>query len=315
METNPAHQNLSEEEMAAATAAALGGGPETMVLTQTEVNRALQIKDAVQSQSHIKPLTDFEYVQYAMCCEQDETMDQIFHRMEMMQAFKEEYKIADTAEDGVDVIHQLNKEQPGFFLSIAYLPSTKNYLSVIDWAQLFPSRFKTWEQDRKFMGYLYYSCQAKSCQFQALREGSSIMVECMGVGTENFDSRFFSRMQHELLLWLPKLQKETFLLNSPSIANMAFALWRKFMRPDQKQALHMGHKIEGLEGQRIAELYKIPTLEIAEQHLLLNVKIFLQHRYQMEQEFRLPNAPLGGEDELLYGAEGLYEGGDDSEGS
>jgi CRAL/TRIO domain len=295
----------TRDEIEAMMAAAVGGGPETMLLTRTEVNRALEIKKAaLKDESNLKPLTDFEYVQYAITT-MEEPMEQILYRMEMMEKFKLEYKIEDTPQDGVELIHQLSLDQPGFLLSVAHLPSSNNFMSVIDWAHLFPHKCKTWNQNRTFLGYIYYILQCKTCQFTAIREGSSILVECMDAGIQNFDSQFFSQIPHQLTRWYPKVQREMFLLNSPSVVNICFALWRRIMRPDEKKAVHLGHKVMGMEGVRIDEFYNVPTPEAANQHLLESVFTLLQHRYKMEQQFKLPDKPLGEHTSLyLYNPNG-----------
>ena len=268
----------------------LGGGrppttDTTMMLLTEEIVRARAIR-AAANEHNLKALSDFEYVQYAICTP-DESIEKVVERMTMMQAFREEYKIQDTVEEGVQVINQLTLDQPGMFLSIEQLAASQNYAVVLDAAAFLPARIQTPEQYRTFLAAFYYCFQLKNCQFQAMRNGASSLVECMGTTTENLDPTFLERFQHELYRWYPKLRRETFLLNSPSVVNCAYGLFKRYMSPNHKKTLRLGYQILGYEGQRIDSLYKMPTAEAGRQNLLSSVNRFLHTRYHNQSEFRL----------------------------
>lgn len=264
----------------------------TMLLQPDEMTRALEIKAAAANRPDLKALSDFEYVHYAICTA-GESMEEVMCRMEMMQAFRDEYGINDTVEQAIQMMDQLTRvDQPGFLVSLEYLPSSQNFLSVTAWSNLQPGRCQTDEQWRVFIGCMYYKYQAKFNQFLSIRNGSTSMVECMDTTMEkNFDIRFYERFMHELFRFYPVHPKEMFFINSNSGVNFVMGMWQKWMRPGLRSSVQLGHQIKGLEGQRVDVLYKTPTEEIARQQLLSRVANFLTNRYRHEQTFRLTPLP------------------------
>lgn len=297
---NPANVNHEAVLMAAIVQELInqGGGSllqpvdTTMLLQPDEMSRAVEIKLAAAERPDLKPLSDFEYVHYAICTS-GESMEEVLYRMEMMQAFKEEYGIQDTVQQGIEMMDQLTRvDQPGFLVSMEYLPSSQNFLSVTAWCNLIPGRCKTDEQWRVFIGSMYYKYQAKFNQFLSIRNGSTSMVECMDTTMEkNCDIRFYERFMHELFRFYPVNPKEMFFINSNSGVNFVMGMWQKWMRPDMRSSVQLGHQIRGLEGQRVDVLYKTPSEEVARQHMLTRVASFLNNRYQNERTFSLTPLP------------------------
>lgn len=110
----------------------------------------------------------------------------------------------------------------------------------------------------------------------------------MDVKPENCPIRFFEKFLHEFIRWYPIHPHAIVFLNTPGPVNFVMGLWQRYLRPEVKGTIKLGHKIPGLEGQRLDPLYQTPTPEIARQHLLENVREFLQRRYKNERKFRLP---------------------------
>lgn len=259
-----------------------------LTLSPEEVTKAREIKVAAQAWPNtLQPLSDFEYVQYALCTE-GETMDKIMQRMEVMEAFRQEYSIQDTKEEGVELLSQLMQEHPEFVLSLDYVTCSKNFLTIFDLSKLIMARIRTQEQFRIFMGAMYYMVHCKQCQFTAIRVGSSVLCECMGTTAKNIDHGVFDKLLHELYRWYPKKQKEMFFLHTPSVVNVLCSLWKRFMTSNQKQSLWLNKEISGMEGQSINTLYTMPTPERATRHVLSMTQRFLETRYRNEREFRLP---------------------------
>lgn len=272
----------------------------SMLLYPHEIDKAQQIKKAVKRQSEIgddsdihsglKPLSDYEYVQYAICTE-GETIDQIVQRVTMMQAFREEYNINDTVEEFADLLEQVQDIQPGWLLTVDYLPDTQNFCYALAWSCLFPGRYKTHKHFRIHFGSMYYIHQVLFSNFCAIRQGYVAIGECTDCTLVNCDFGFFDKFNQEIFRWYPSHAKEMVLMNSPGCVNIVMALCQKFLTPNTKNSISFGVQIQGMEGQRIDPLYQSPTPEIARQNMMTRVKSFLSERYKHERQFTLPPQP------------------------
>lgn len=267
----------------------------TMALTVAEINRAWEIKVAAHSRGDLKPLSDFAYVQYAICT-LDEPMEVVLQRMAMMQAFREEFNIQDTMEDAMKTLHQHTIDNAGFLIAFEYLRSSQNFLSVEVWPKLFPERIsRTSETYRTWIAAMYYKFQAKSCQFRAIRNGPSQIGECLGTNMiENCQLEFFENYMHRFSRWYPRKQHEFFFLNSPACVNYVLSGIKKFLNPQITKKILLGEQIVGFEGRSIEDLYNTPTPEMARQRVLQVIHQYLQLRWDNEEAFQLPvfHAPL-----------------------
>lgn len=274
--------------------------PVTMALTAIEVQRARAIKDAVEADPELQNLSDFEYVQHALTHltnDGDIPLSKVTTYILGMQTFREHYSVKDTPEEGAKYINNMTLDHPGAFLGIHYLPASGNCIAIIDWAALFPGKVQTQQQWETFLVGCYYRFQSMSPTFLAIREGMASLFECQGIGWENFDSKFFEQLFAEVLLAYPKRHKEVFFINSPSVANIAFGLWKKYMTKNMKDNFHLGYQIHGLEGYRIDALFKTPTEERARQAMIQKVKELLTVRYHHEKTYRLPIPTAGATNE------------------
>ena len=262
---------------------------ETMRVTHDEAARARAIQAAAE---HLKPLTDMGYAQYAIAASPDESISQIIHRMTVMQEFKDDYLIHDTVEEGVELMTQLTLRHPGLLLALEYLPSSRNYLTVADLVALDPQRIvRSKEDERVFLGGLYYACQCQAAQLEAIRNGTSCVVECMGLGPLNLDLPLLDKIVHKFYRWYPRLQKEQCFVNAPQgDISTLFGLYQRVLSKNQNETQTVVHTIPGLEGVRIDALYKTPSEEEARRHVLKRVQQYLTLRYHNERKSRLPAA-------------------------
>ncbi|CAB9529296.1 expressed unknown protein [Seminavis robusta] len=260
-----------------------------MRLSQAELDRAMAIKEAFQNDERLGGIpSDFMCVQYALCTA-DETLEFICQRAFLMQCFMEEYRIADTIEEGIDLFHQYTIQHPGNFLAVEYLPDQQNYFVITDGAAFYPSTIKTDDQWRTWIGSCYYWWQATFPDFQAMRIGHTQMWECDGASFDNFDANLAEKAK-DLMLAYPKSQCAIYFLNSPTVVNIFWALWKRALPERERKTFILGHSIPGWEGQRIDSLYKQPTAEAAREKMVLNVYDFLQLRAKNEREFSLDKA-------------------------
>ncbi|CAB9519332.1 expressed unknown protein [Seminavis robusta] len=256
----------------------------TMQLTVAEVDRARQVKAAVEAIPGLHSLSDFDIVQYALCAV-DETMDQICHRVHCQQAFRQQYQIDDTAAQGVALFSQMTLQHPGMFLAADYLASSEGYMCIVDHAKFFPP--KTDAQIRIHMAGTFYLNQALNPTFRAMRNGTTSMIECSGASFDNMDLKYMEKFAVEFFSHYPQKAKEKFFSSAESSITMLFALWNRFLPASIREKIHLGGELSGMDGQRIDVFYKQPTPEIARDRLCRKVLHLLTRRYDNQANFSL----------------------------
>jgi len=293
----------------------------TVMVSAVELQRAREIREAAQASDKIntdiqapvkahpllpfiigKPdpatigrLTDYDYAQAAITIGDQDT-EVILDRLYKLQAFRQEYKIYDNAEEGIQLIYKLMDLFPGYILSVDFAPRYGSYILVFDFAAFFPERLKTIEHMRIFMGGIYYIFKCLSTNLKAVRSGVVFIAECDGTTQENFDMALEEKYAHELFSYFPFRYKECLWLNTPTAANIAYALLKPLMTPEFLATWRMGCKLDGYEG-RIDTLFKMPTQILAQEQLLGRIDKFLNERHLHEDSFELvermvePNRP------------------------
>jgi CRAL/TRIO domain len=263
----------------------------TMRISPAEKARALAIKAAVEADSRTRNLSDFEYVHYALTC-REESLDVVCERVYLLEAFKNEYKLLDEALQGVQLFAAYLTIFPGIVLAIDFLPNTGNYCVVCDYKAFRPAERQTDEETRSCLGGIFYQKQASQPDFQAIRNGVSMMLECMGASFANFDSNKLEQYMIEFRRAYPIKQKEWFFLNANTIATLTYGMWKRFLPRHIQETFHLSHQVEGLGGTSLSTVYNTPTPEDAEKRLLVKVWQLLARRYQNQQNFSLETATV-----------------------
>lgn len=263
--------------------------PLEMLLTDAEIQRAQTIKQAVQVNPDIDNLSDFEYVQYALASEPEESLEFIVQkRIFTIQCFKQEYKVEETLEEGVTSFHHFTLAYPGFVLALEKYLTTGGYVCIQDWSKLFPARIDTPNKMRDFMVATYYHYHAWNPDFRAMRQGIRNMTECEGTSFANYDQAFFENSMEQLYVCYPKRHLVHHLLHTPSVINIVYGLCKRFLTPHIRDSIQVGQEVKGFEGHRIDELFTIPTPELARQKLVRNIEISLRLRQLNQRCFSLP---------------------------
>lgn len=257
----------------------------SMYLRDEEKNLALRVKEAVESNEQLRPISDFECAHLALSCG-ERTMEQIMDVAYKLQCFREMYRLHDTVEDGVATTRQLMEMQPGLVLDVSYLPHEECYTVSCDMAALCPQRVKTEADWRIFQGGFYYWIRATATNITTIRNGLSIVTECEGMGFHNLDIALQERTVHELWSYYPARHKESIWLNTPPAANMLYGVLKRILRKELMESWKIGGSIEGYEG-RLDRLFLMPNAEIAGQALLRRLESYLTERYHNERTFRL----------------------------
>ncbi|CAB9520735.1 expressed unknown protein [Seminavis robusta] len=259
-----------------------------MQLSVDEITRALRIKASILCDSRLKEESDFVCVQYALAAHAEDSLEEICHRIYLLQCARSEYQILDTVEQGVQLAHQYTLQHPGMWLDVSYMAATKNYCKIQDLAAFRPSeQIKTDEHRRIFLLGNYYMWNCLLPDFQAIREGWTYLSECDGVGSELLDPIATEIIMHHLWQGYPKNIKEMFFYNSPTVINIFWSLCKKFMPKHKERCIHLDCNPEALSGIRLDALYKTPTKEEARVKLIQTIGNQLQLRRQNEEKFSL----------------------------
>lgn len=262
-----------------------------MKLLRKEYERAIQIKQMVAEDEILLSLPDFDYVQYAICTN-DEPLEKIKARMFTMQCFREQYGITNTALQGVELFHAQALRHPGIILDIEYPHGEPNFLNISDMAAFFPSKIKTYHDWRAVLGSIYYSWECQLPDFECMRIGFSSICECMGSNHKNFDPRFYRKLGNELHKVYPKNQKTTYFIHSPPVVKFVWDVMKDTLPDHVRGKVHIDEEIPGLEDTRLDVLLNTPTEEMAQQRLSLKVARFLVNRYQNRDSFSLDMAEV-----------------------
>ena len=74
------------------------------------------------------------------------------------------------------------------------------------------------------------------------------------------------------------------------------------LRPEAVRKFRLGCTFNGYDG-RLDTIFLLPTPEVAKENLLVKVLGHLVVRYQVEQQYKLPDLLLEVDDELMDGVE------------
>ena len=88
----------------------------TMWITAVERAWALEVKHAVESNKELEPLSDMWYAHHAIIAQGN--LDEALRRIQIMQTFRQEYKINHSVEQAHHYLSELIEQQPGFLLNL-----------------------------------------------------------------------------------------------------------------------------------------------------------------------------------------------------
>ena len=164
------------------------------------------------------PVPDYEIAQMAVITLGVEDLHSVLERVLQLQCLKEEYRLHDTPEEGVELMGKLCKEQqPGHILALDLSPDQSSYIGVFDFARNKPSAVDSPEDWRVYLGAYYYILGASCANLGATREGFVTIVECDGMGYHTFSHSMQQRWAQELGMHYPVQSKESLWLNTPMV--------------------------------------------------------------------------------------------------
>ncbi|CAB9514045.1 expressed unknown protein [Seminavis robusta] len=253
-------------------------------LTAEEKRQAMDLKEAVEAADHIENLSDFDYVTMTLGCDGD--IPRAVDATYKLQSFRKLYNIQETPQDGVAALRGLMLSQPETILEICYLPTEHTYWFFVDFSKFRPALVQSYDDWRHFQAGAYYIYRAMASNLQSIKTGAITMIECDGVTTDNVSLEFEERIFIELFSYYPVRYKETFCLHSPMAFVVFLGVIKRFMSNRMLRSIQTAATFNGYDG-RVDQLFKMPTVEIAQERLLSRMETYLTERYQNERDFSL----------------------------
>lgn len=250
-----------------------------MELTEDERNLAINLREAMKEVPELDTVTDFMCAQLALICNDD--TDGAIERALHLQHFRQEYAILDTPEHGRKCFRAYLTLFPRFHLSFTRYDDS--YVMVFDNTEFNGSLVKTEEHVRTWLGGSYYTCNCFCPDFESIRNGAMIVLECQGYAwKKSFDLKDIKRLWVELASVYPMTFNKMKYFNPTSAMNIVVSMLRPFL------PAHLRSRLEFVQlEQRLDTLYLQPTVQEANQRLLGRIEETLRMRYQNEQSFRL----------------------------
>ena len=147
-------------------------------LTEEELEWCWALKVAVEAEDDLKPLSDFEYVHQALYAK--ENTESALARVRGLQAFREEYRISDNPEEGIQMIEAFMNLHPNFLLSVDIDETLGHFVLIYDYAKRRPGNVKSDRDWRNHLGGMYYLMHAMQNNVHAVRQGVVHICECEG---------------------------------------------------------------------------------------------------------------------------------------
>ena len=286
--------------------------PDGMNISTHERAWALQIKAAVEAPSSgLRPVSDFEYAQYALVTLGRKTLEEALEMMRATQLFQSEYQVDNSVDQGDSYIQAFMNLSPGSLLHLDLSPETGEGMIALDlrknWTLLMQrqgiDREKTWKTISLFW---YYCLRASQPSLFTIREGIVWLFECHGFDWKNVDTASERRLYEELWGRYPWIPRTTRAYSTGPVANIFISLLKSFVSSDMMRSVQMGCQVEDDDDEEDAEdnagfvirdspwpkktlpdLYLKPTVEQAQEYVVRRAKGLMSLRNENERSFLL----------------------------
>jgi hypothetical protein len=259
------------------------GDPDRMKLTREEYENAITIKELVEGLPDLDNLSDLMYVQYAIVCK-DDTED-VINRCYALQAFKEEYKILDSYEQGCRYLDFVLKLFPRLYLSFGFdAQQDGSYMVVQDMEKFDPKAFTTPDMEDDCMRAMYYFYPMLAPDIESIRKGHVVVTECLGMGMRKDVLKYFTTFFSICCSHYPQVA-HSHCFHTGTMLNVAVSILRKILPENMRGDFQVGF----MSDDHLADVLLVPTVEAANERVLKKMKEVLRRRYDIEASFRLPN--------------------------
>ncbi|CAB9515169.1 expressed unknown protein [Seminavis robusta] len=272
-----------EEEVAVNPALPIGGGIR-MRLSDAERQWAIAIKEAISQDPDLDSLSDFEITQFALV--QQDDMEAVLERVHKMQAFKQEYSTVDNLGSAKRVLQRCMDLFPGLFLSLSYSQPLERYIVAIDMTKFFKNRVDNDENALKaWMNFGYYMFHSMNPDFESVRQGVILLVECGGFcWHRNVNLELFKMFWLDFVSAYPIKMKKIRHFHTSLFFNLLASMVKPCIPSDIKPVFEIG--CVSLFG-RLDQVYLTPNVETANKKFMARFEGSLQVRYQNASGFSL----------------------------
>lgn len=258
--------------------------PPRMTLSGEECDWATDIKAAIAATPGLDEVSDFMCVQLALKAKGDvgSGVDCAIR----LQAFREEYGIKDTVEDGRRRLCDLFQLLPRHVLDFGQRPDG-TYFFLVDLAQ-FDGAAKLTNEDKMkaYLGGCYYLYHACCPDIEAMRQGFIALIECQGMSfARKKDLKVVQKMVSELLCSYP-IRGKVKHFHTSSFFNVMSSMFQRIVGRDAGLQFQTCCVID-IEARPLGSMYLVPTVESANQRVLGRMHEVLQLRYREENAFSL----------------------------
>lgn len=255
--------------------------PIRMTLTGQECDWASDIKEAIERTPELDHVSDFMCVQLALVVHED--VQGALDRAIQLQAFREEYDIKDTLEEGILLMGKLVDLFPRQYLDFG-LHEDGDYVMIHDVVQFDGALLKTRDKMRTYLASQYYMNHAFYPDIEAMRRGTTILVECEGLSyTKKENFKPLNKMFSELLTAYP-ISGRCKQFHTSGFYNIMVSILKKVLPKSCEVPFECGCKFDG---GRLDKFYLLPTVESANQRVLESFSDALKLRYKEERAFSL----------------------------
>ncbi|CAB9514155.1 expressed unknown protein [Seminavis robusta] len=292
-EEDASHQEEQEEEAqrrqpqhaSHRSISALGPTDEgRMNLSAEEHEWALAIKEALMANPELedKP-SDFMIAQLAIVHHNDiETAMETAFRI---QETREQYKIRDTYQDAYEKLTRSLELHYGTHMYFGFNHEEARYVAVFDIGR-FDSRVSMNPRNAEYcFGGGWYCYHAMSPDFESVRRGAIILMECQGYdwSQRQVDLQYAQRHWSDVAGVYPLMIHRFKCFHTPTVFNIVKAVCKRLIPSHIERSVQLGCQYNG----RLDALYLVPSVEAARQRVLVRMLECLQRRFAAEQSFRL----------------------------
>lgn len=257
-----------------------------MRLTEEEWHRALDIKAAIADSPDLDNISDFMCAQYAIVC--GANIAEVLQRATVMQAFREEYNVLDTYEDGCYYLRKMYTLAPGKDLDFSFSEKDGTYMFCHDTTKIDSTQFTTHSKLKAFMAYNHYMSNSWNPDMDSIRKGVICMADC-----ENWDwskkqdfqvmKKFFS----ELMAVYP-FNGQCRCYNTGVICNMMISVLKRVLPEEIRSTIKTGYQTD----QPLYAYYFVPDRASANNRMFTKMAAALKKRYDTEKSFSLMECSL-----------------------
>ena len=220
----------------------------SMLLSEEEQRWAKELKAACVASKDLNKICDMEIAQQALT-HQGNVLNALLS-IRALQEFRTSHDINDTPKQGIQALQALMEQQEGVFLDLDTNPQTQEPVLVMDLQAFQPHKAlqvvpgRTADHNWKVLARgIYYLHKATQSSLAAVRHGLFLVVDCDGVGWENFSSEVDNRLHAELLQHLPMNWKKVMAYSTALVANVWYGLTKRLFSSQFCSKLEKGMSI------------------------------------------------------------------------